>query len=392
MDKYLLKFIYIAPTVKLTKIHENRPYFELPISMVNDKWKGILVAGKIETERKEALKFYETGIVSDRIVDIFKVIGSIERILNKEKPNLVVFFQLNFLIPFFVVKYKIRVKLCGTKNIPPARSKWAVKLDWDGEKFLDSRIGYMQVRNIFIVIISYLVDWIIVESTCAEKKVKSIPLIKPDKIKIIPNTFSSKYKKIKYGSIKRENIVLCVARITAKKGIDLLVRAFLQIIDRYPSWSLEIIGPIVEKKYYDNMIQTISNNDAIDKIVFSGPLFGDKLESRFKKSSVFCLPSNEEGFSIARAEAVAFGLPIVTTKAGCGDDFSKFGSLVVEKGDLTGIRGALEELLSDEKLREKIADSQQKHFAEYVDVAQSYSELYETQSAVDNFNSSEKNV
>jgi glycosyltransferase involved in cell wall biosynthesis len=76
----------------------------------------------------------------------------------------------------------------------------------------------------------------------------------------------------------------------------------------------------------------------------------------FDAADVFVLPSYSEGFSLAILEAMFHGLPVITSRAGGSPDVVRDGDngLVVEPGDVDGLGRAIERLLGDPTLRERI--------------------------------------
>ena len=72
---------------------------------------------------------------------------------------------------------------------------------------------------------------------------------------------------------------------------------------------------------------------------------------------VFVLPSRAEGFSLALIEALAAGLPVVSTRVGIAPDIVTNGEqgLLVSRGDGDSLRGALMTLAADPALRARLA-------------------------------------
>ena len=62
-----------------------------------------------------------------------------------------------------------------------------------------------------------------------------------------------------------------------------------------------------------------------EKIFFVGEKSRKDLIEIYNQSPIYCLFSRSESFSISRLEAIAMGLYVITTDAGCARDFSKYG-------------------------------------------------------------------
>jgi glycosyltransferase involved in cell wall biosynthesis len=107
--------------------------------------------------------------------------------------------------------------------------------------------------------------------------------------------------------------ILFLSRIHPKKGLDYLVKSFLSLRGSFPKWSLDIVGPIEEKTYYQSLIEDIEQHGASDQVRFLGESRGDERWKYFSEASFFCLPSQTENFGIVIAEALQASCPVLTT-------------------------------------------------------------------------------
>lgn len=99
---------------------------------------------------------------------------------------------------------------------------------------------------------------------------------------------------------------LFLGRIDAKKGLDMLVRSYLQLKEQNKGLipKLVIAGPGLEKPFGRELVQLAAG--AVDDIFFTGMLLSDAKWGAIYGCEVFVLPSHQENFGIAVAEA--FGL------------------------------------------------------------------------------------
>ena len=100
-------------------------------------------------------------------------------------------------------------------------------------------------------------------------------------------------------------------RIAPIKGIDLFIEA-LKDID-FNGWRCSLYGP-GEEDYIYEIKCLIKNKNLSDKVSLHKGVFGEEKYKLLQNASAFILPSYSEAFGIAIAEAMAFELPIVTTK------------------------------------------------------------------------------
>ncbi len=106
--------------------------------------------------------------------------------------------------------------------------------------------------------------------------------------------------------------LLFLSRIHAKKGVDLLIRAWVQIQDRFPDWELNIVGPLNGK--YPRQMQSLAESLGAERITFQGELCGQDKSNAYVSSDLFVLPTHSENFGMVVAEALAHGTPAVVTK------------------------------------------------------------------------------
>jgi glycosyltransferase involved in cell wall biosynthesis len=106
---------------------------------------------------------------------------------------------------------------------------------------------------------------------------------------------------------------LFLSRINPKKGLPMLLDAWQRVAPE--GWRLVIAGnddsnhlPIVERKIRELGLQ--------DQVEVAGPLFGAAKEAAYRNADLFVLPSYSENFGIVVAEALGYGVPVLTT-TGC---------------------------------------------------------------------------
>ena len=81
------------------------------------------------------------------------------------------------------------------------------------------------------------------------------------------------------------------------------------------------------------------------RIKFLGAISEDQLKILYLKSSIYCLFSREESFSIAKLEALVLGLYVISTPAGCGSDFKKYGVKLVPYNNILKISAEIEKAI-----------------------------------------------
>ena len=112
----------------------------------------------------------------------------------------------------------------------------------------------------------------------------------------------------RHPELEGKRLLLFLGRIHAKKGCDLLVEAFTKVAAAAPDLRLVMAGPDPSGLGVE-LARRADEAGAAGKIVWPGMLTGDVKWGAFRAAEAFVLPSHQENFGIAVAEALACGLP-----------------------------------------------------------------------------------
>lgn len=110
-----------------------------------------------------------------------------------------------------------------------------------------------------------------------------------------------------------KKLLLYFSRITQIKGLDMLAEVWRSLAYFHDEWQLVIAGPD-DRGYTEEMRSLYARLLPAGTYVFTGPVYGKDKFSLLKSVHAFVLPTRSENFSIAVAEAMASGLPVVCTK------------------------------------------------------------------------------
>lgn len=146
-------------------------------------------------------------------------------------------------------------------------------------------------------------------------------------------------------------VVLFLSRIDPKKGVDLLLRAFVHVRARVPGAVLVMAGD--HSSPYAREMQTLAQSLGLDAdVVWTGFLSGDQKAEALADADVFVLPSHSENFGIAVAEAMAAGLPVVVSdQVAISTDVASASAGLVVPCDATAIADAIVLLLDSPEQR-----------------------------------------
>jgi len=115
----------------------------------------------------------------------------------------------------------------------------------------------------------------------------------------------------------RAKTVVFLGRIHPKKDIPTLMRAWHAIEPEYPEWSLCVAGS--DETYYGvsghlDEIKSLCGELALTRVSFVGDVHGGAKRELLNSAALFVLPTKNENFGIAVAEALAHGVPAIVTK------------------------------------------------------------------------------
>lgn len=147
--------------------------------------------------------------------------------------------------------------------------------------------------------------------------------------------------------------ILFLSRLHYKKGLDLLAEAMAAIAPRHPEVDLVVVGP--DGGAEGEFRSRIQQLGLTPRVWLTGPLYGDEKRSVIAGARVFCLPSRQEGFSMAILEALACRVPVVITENCHFPEVAEVGAGRVVALQADAVAGALDGLLSDAGERSRAA-------------------------------------
>lgn len=148
--------------------------------------------------------------------------------------------------------------------------------------------------------------------------------------------------------------LLCVATLTPRKGHAVLIEALRGLQHR--GWVLHCVGSATRDVYTSNALRlALAECGLGDRVHLHGEVSAGALQSLYSQADAVVLPSHFEGYGMAHAEALAHGLPVVSTTAGAiPDTVPADAGVLVPPGDVPALRTALAALLDDPALRARL--------------------------------------
>lgn len=143
----------------------------------------------------------------------------------------------------------------------------------------------------------------------------------------------------------REKVILNVGAIQKRKNIARLVESFETLP---PPWQLVLSG---SSGYgAEEILARIESSRARDRIQVTGYVSAEKLAGWYARAAVFAFPSLDEGFGMPVLEAMAAGVPVITSNRSALPEVAGDAALLVDPEDTQAIGNALRELALNQDL------------------------------------------
>lgn len=193
-------------------------------------------------------------------------------------------------------------------------------------------------------------DLIIAVSAFTASQVESLLGVEQSRIRVIPHGVDPPVLS-RGRAAKREPIVLHVGAIQKRKNGARLVRAFESLPGE---WRLVFAGS--HGFGAEETLQAVEKSPARDRIDVRGYVDQAGLERLYAEASVFAFPSLDEGFGIPVLEAMAWGVPVLTSARSSLPEVAGDAALLVDPLRTEEIAAGLLRLTGDSDLRERLVE------------------------------------
>ena len=168
-----------------------------------------------------------------------------------------------------------------------------------------------------------------------------------------PGTFAG--KKIDRSARRPPWQLLTVATVTPRKGHEVLIAALGRL--KAKDWRLTVIGSLErDTACVARLRAAIAAHRLEERITLAGEWPPRRLGPAYEAADIFVLASFHEGYGMVLAEALAYGLPIVSTRAGAiPDTVPESAGILVPPGDAAALADALTRVMEDNALRARLA-------------------------------------
>jgi glycosyltransferase involved in cell wall biosynthesis len=183
-------------------------------------------------------------------------------------------------------------------------------------------------------------------------RIEALYGVAPGKLRVVPEGIDAALWSDSGDGERDPYTVLCVARQYPRKRVADLIEAFRLVVDQLPHQArLVVIGDGPE---HGALLAQVARLGLEEQVNLLGALPDDaEVRAWYRRCALFCLPSIQEGFGIVFLEAMASGLPVVSTTATAIPEVVPHGraGLLVPPRDPEALAQALLTLLGDEELQ-----------------------------------------
>jgi glycosyltransferase involved in cell wall biosynthesis len=192
-------------------------------------------------------------------------------------------------------------------------------------------------------------DLIITVSRFTAGQVEQLLNVEPSRIRVIHHGARPAPPALTARPAGRESMILSVGAIQRRKNTVRLVEAFEQLD---PGWKLLLAGSAGFDS--EEVLQRIARSPRKQDIQVLGYVPGPDLEELYRRAAIFAFPSLDEGFGMPVLDAMARGVPVLTSNVSAMPEVAGGAGLLVDPRDTASIAEGLRRLTVDTALREQL--------------------------------------
>lgn len=214
---------------------------------------------------------------------------------------------------------------------------------------------------------------IIVPSEATKKDLKHFFKCKDEKIEIIYHGVDVKVVDLKADFEsevlekmhlnRRDNFMLFVGRLEAKKNILRLIKAFLKFREKFPNWKLILAGS--RGAGFNKILKGAMKTNALEHVLMPGYITENEKHVLLKYCNAFVFPSLYEGFGFPILEAYAYGKPVITSRAASIPEVAGDGAIYVNPHSIESIEEGLVKLVMNPESKDKTLSAQKEQLSKF---------------------------
>jgi len=280
------------------------------------------------------------------------------RLIHNLKPDLVHF--ANFNVPLsYNGKFVVTIHDLTLLNFKNIKGKKFLPLIYRFKDWIMRRVLSHAVKKSLIIL---------TPSEFVKNQIIKRYEISPAKIMVTYEAAEPEHQKITNVNLNKFNItrpfILYVGNAYPHKNLQRLILAFQLLLDKYLC-DLQLV--IVGKKdtFHYQLEQEVRSANLSDRVIFTGFVSDDELDSLYRKAKIYTFPSLSEGFGLPALEAIGHNLPVASSKATCLPEVLGEAALYYNPLDIEEMAKVMYRLITDSNLRQKLIKAGQKQFKKF---------------------------
>ena len=253
---------------------------------------------KVKLLQIDKEKYFELAKLKKIMIKLFpNRLVKLAKVLVSEKPDVII---------SFLPEPSMRLMLIKKFNKTIKKIPTIISIRNDPEIEYKNRIIYFIMKKLY-----KNVDGMVLQTEEAKNYFSKI-INKEEKLEVIPNPINEKFIVNDPYTGEREKTIVTVGRLEKRKNQQLLIDSFREVEKTHKDYRLLIYGEGSLKRNLEEYVNSIGLSN---KIFFKGRK--DNIEKEIFKAGIFVLSSNYEGMPNALMEAMALGLPCISTDCPC---------------------------------------------------------------------------
>ncbi len=280
------------------------------------------------------------GLMADSHTVIDQVRNNVERVtalrreILKSQPDVVISFLDTMNVVTLVASLGLDVPVIVCEQIDPREVK--IRSAWE----LLRRLCYPRAIAV-VVVATAMMTW-------AER------MVRKDRIRVIPNPVYVSLEGMRTCVDHRGpgRTIVAMGRLVKQKGFDFLLQAFARCKDNHPDWSLVILGEGDERNDLESMREALGLEGRVE---FRGRV--KEPATILRQADLFVMSSRFEGFPLALIEAMACGLPVISTDCPTGpSEIIRNGidGLLITPNNVEVLANAMDRLMASQSERRRL--------------------------------------
>jgi len=194
---------------------------------------------------------------------------------------------------------------------------------------------------------------IITVSDCSRRDIAAVFAVSSTKFSVVPNGINTDFFYPSSDERRESNhLLVTTSADTPLKGLDVLLRALSLLREQGREVKLTVIGEPKKDGIISGLLAELNLYDAVN---FTGRIEGREFAAYYARATIAIIPSRYEGFGMPAGEAMACGVPVISSDGGALPEVVGEAGIIVPSGDVEALAGAIARLLDNPEERRSFA-------------------------------------